>query len=411
MQNEWLIAQRLYFTDTKVKRMSTPAVRVALTGIAIGVAVMVTTIFIVIGFKRTVTDKVVGFGSHIQVVNFDNNNTYDMQPIYVSDSLINKLRSIKGVSNVQPFATKPGILKTDSQFHAVIFKGRPLGDTNHIDFFERNLTSGHLPEQSNQIIVSDNVMRLLELKLDSTILCYFIENNVLVRRLTICGTYNTDFVDFDNMFIIGDIAQVQHLNQWDDKQASGIDILINDFSHLEEITDKVYFATANQADEEGNFYMTQNIVQVNPAVFSWLDLLDMNVVVIIILMLCVSGFNIISGILILILDSIWFIGIMKALGSTDSYLRRIYLMQAAMLIGKGMLYGNLIALVLCSIQYYLHIIPLDSAAYYVSYIPICFHWGWWIVVNIGTMLISLLILLAPSAIITKISPAKVMQFE
>lgn len=411
MRNEWFIAQRLYFTGDKSKRMSTPAVRVALAGITIGVAVMVVTIFIVIGFKQTITNKVVGFGSHIQVVNFDNNSTYEMQPIYISDTLTNKLRHIKGVTSVQPFATKPGILKTDSEFHTIIFKGRPLDSITDYEFFRRNLTSGHLPQQTNQVIVSDNIMHRLQLRLDSTVLCYFIEENVLVRRLEICGTYTTDFVDFDNLFIIGDLAQVQHLNRWDSLQVSGLEILIDDFSHLENIADKVYFATANQADQDGNFYMTQDIMQLNPAIFSWLDLLDMNVVVIIILMLCVSGFNIISGILILILDSIRFIGIMKALGSTNAYLRHVYLAQAAMLIGKGMLYGNMIALVLCAVQYYFHLIPLDSTAYYVSYIPITFHWGWWSVVNIGTLLVSLLILLAPSALVTRISPAKVIQFE
>ncbi len=397
--------------------MSRPAVRVALLGIIIGIMVMVLTVFIVTGFKSAITDKVVGFGSHIQVVNFDNNNTYEMRPIVVSDTLLDKLGSINGVSSVEPFATKPGMLKTDNQFQAVIYKGVERQKENQHThsqcklFFERNLTEGKMPENERDIIISKNIANKLQLKTDTTVMCYFIEDNVLARKLHITGIYRTDFTEYDDLFIIGDLSQVQHLNGWDSLQVSGIEIMIDDFSRLEEISNRVYFATANRADRDGDFLMTQNVIQQNPALFSWLDLLDMNVLVIIILMLCVSGFNIISGLLILILDGIQFIGTMKALGADDRYIRRIYLMQAAMLIGKGMLWGNLIALVICTLQYYLHIIPLDSAAYYVSYVPICFHWGWWIVLNIGTLAVSMLILLAPSAIITKISPAKVMKFE
>ncbi|MBR1808361.1 MAG: ABC transporter permease [Paludibacteraceae bacterium] len=413
MRNEWLIARRLYSEDNpeKGKRMSTPAVKVALAGIIIGIAVMVTTVFIVVGFKRTITDKVVGFGSHIQVVNFDNNNTYEMQPVYVSDTLLDKLRNIKYVTSAEVFATKPGILKTDSQFQAVIFKGMPLEAKQNRDFFSRNLTSGQMPEKNNEILISDQTSRRLKLKKDSTVLCYFIQDNIMVRKYTISGTYRTDFSDYDELFIIGDIGQVQRLNQWKNDQVSGVEILISDFGKIEEATNSVYFATANQADRDGNFFMTQNVIQLNPAIFSWLDLLDMNVLVIILLMLAVSGFNIISGLLILILDSIRFIGTMKSLGADDRFLRRIYLMQAAILIGKGMLIGNLIALSLCTLQYFFHIVPLDPTAYYVSYVPVSFHWGWWSVVNIGTLLVSLLILLAPSAIVTRISPSKVMQFE
>jgi len=412
MRNEWHIAQRLYQADKKQgKPMSTPAVRVALASMIIGVAVMVVTVFIVIGFKQTVTNKVVGFGSHIQVVNFDNNNTYEMQPIFVSDTLLKKLRSIQGVNSAEPFATKPGILKTDSQFHAVIFKGMSLTATDNTDFFLKNLTSGTMPAADNEVLISDDIARKLCLRTDTSVLCYFIQDNIMVRKLRISGTYRTDFSDYDDLFIIGDINMVQRLNRWQQDQVSGVEILISDFDDIDDISNRVYFATANQADREGNFYMTQNIVQLNPAIFSWLDLLDMNVLVIIILMLCVSGFGIISGLLILILDSIRFIGIMKALGATDNYLRRIYLMQAAILIGKGLLWGNIIAFALCLAQYYLHLIPLDPTAYYVSYVPVSFHWGWWAVVNVGTLVVSLLILLLPSAVVARISPAKVMQFE
>lgn len=416
MRNELFIAERMYFTPpSEGRRMSRPAVRVALTGIIIGIMVMLITIFVVIGFKQEVREKLIGFGSHIQVVNFDNNSTYEMQPISVSDSLLHNLLTIQGIKAAEPFATKPGMIKTDNAFQAIVFKGMHLNDKDNglssLSFFAHNLTEGRMPEQRNEVLLSTLLAQQLQLQPEDAVYCYFIQDKVRVRKFIISGLYSTDLQEFDQLFLIGDLQQVQALNQWDSLQVSGIDVLINDFSQLDELTNRVYFRTANQADKDGNFFYTQNVVQLNPAVFSWLDLLDMNVVVIILLMLIVSGFCIISGLLILIMEGIPFIGLMKALGADNRYIRRIFLWQATFLITKGLLWGNIIGLGLCALQYFFHIIPLDPTAYYVSHVPIVFHWGWWAVLNIGTFAVSLLILLAPSAIITRISPAQVMRYE
>ena len=215
----------------------------------------------------------------------------------------------------------------------------------------------------------------------------------------------------DELFILGDIALLRQLNGWKDNQVSGMEVLLDDLQYLDEAADAVYYATANRLDDEGNALYTQTIEQLNPHIFLWLDLLDMNVVIIIILMLCVSGFSIITGLIILILDSVSLIGVLKSLGADNQFIRRIFVNQALMLIGKGMILGNVIGIGLCLVQYFTHIIPLDPVSYYVSYVPMAFPWGWWGVLNIGTLLVSWLILLAPSAIITQISPAKVMHFE
>ena len=413
MRSELQIARRLYFGLERNggRRMSRPAVRVALLGIIIGMAVMIVSIFVVIGFKQEITRKVVGFGGHIRVVNFDNNNTYEMQPVRVGDTLLAQLQGLEGVESAWRFCTKPGMLKTQDAFQAVIYKGLPLDDNSAWAFFRRNLTEGRLPRQAGEVIVSASVARLMQLPLDTTVLCYFIQDNVRARRLHICGFYETGFSDYDNLFMAGDLGAVQQLNGWDTQQVSGVELDIRNFRRLEEVTERVYFLTANRSDDDGNFFYTQNVVQLNPAVFSWLDLLDMNVVVIILLMLAVSGFSIVSGLLILILDSIRLIGTLKALGAANGYIRRIFLAEAAMLVGRGMLWGNVVGLGLCALQYGLHIVPLDAAAYYVDYVPICFHWGWWLVLNVGTLLVSLLVLLAPSGIVSRISPAKVMHFE
>lgn len=403
---EWKIAERLYFAQEKEQRSSRPAVRVALGGIIIGVLVMIVAISVVVGFKQEITQKVAGFGSHIQVVNFDNNSTYELQPIYVSDSLLHTIKEIPNVAYVSTFASKPGIIKTDSAFQGIVFKG-----TDYWDYFAQNIVEGTLPTATNEVLLSTELAKQLQLHVGDNLLCYFIQEDLRVRRLYIAGLYNTCMSELDKVFVLGDIALVRQLNAWKDNQVSGIEVLVDDFRQLENTTQAVYFATANRLDEDGNTLYTQNLQQLNPNIFGWLDLLDMNVVIIIVLMLCVSGFSIVTGLIILILDSIQLIGTLKALGADNQFVRRIFIYQAILLIGKGMLWGNVIGLGLCVLQYFTHLIPLDAASYYVSYVPMAFPWGWWLVLNIGTLLLSWLILLAPSAIITQISPAKVMHFE
>lgn len=405
-QPEWEIAKRLYFSDSGERRSSRPAVRVALGGIIIGVMVMIVTICVVVGFKQEVTQKVAGFGSHIQVVNFDNNSTYELQPIRVSDTLMTRLREIPHVQSVSTFASKPGIIKTDSAFQGIVFKG-----TDYWSYFEQNIVAGELPKEKNDVLISKELGDLLGLDVEDNFLCYFVEEELRVRRLHITGIYNTCMSEMDRLFILGDIAVVRQLNHWQPDQASGIEILVDNLGYLDEVADRVYFATANRLDAEGNAYYTQTLQQLNPQIFAWLDLLNMNVVIIILLMLCVSGFSMVTGLIILILDSVQLIGVLKALGASDRFVRKIFIHEATLLIGKGMVWGNVLGLGLCAIQYFTHLIPLEAATYYVSYVPIAFPWGWWALLNAGTLLVSWVILLAPSAIVTKISPARVMHFE
>lgn len=405
-QVEWKIAQRLYFSDQNNVRSSRPAVRVALLGIVIGVLIMIVAISVVIGFKQEIIQKVAGFGSHIQVVNFDNNSTYELQPIRVTDSLVNTIEQLEHVTHISQFATKPGIIKTDSTFQGIVFKG-----TDYWDYFSQNILEGTLPQSESEILLSKELANSLRVRVDDRLLCYFIEDELRVRRLHVTGIYNTCMTEMDKVFVLGHIDLVRRLSEWDKDQVSGLEILVDDLRHLSEVTESVYFATANRLDKDGNTLYTQNLQQLNPQIFGWLDLLDMNVIIIIVLMLCVSGFSIITGLIILILDSISLIGTLKALGANDQFVRRIFVYQALMLIGKGMLWGNIIGLGLCAMQYFTHMIPLEASSYYVSYVPMAFAWGWWLLLNIGTFLVSWLILLAPSAIVTQISPAKVMHFE
>ena len=411
---EIALAMRLYFSAEEEGRHSRPAIRVALAGMVVGVMVMILTICIVVGFKQTVTQKVAGFGAHIQVVSFDNNNTYDLQPIPVSDSLLTKLGQYPHVVAAAPFVTKPGMLKTDSAFHGMVLKG-----TDYWAFFAHNLVAGELPAEPNQVLLSRAVASELQLEVGDPVFAYFVdENDVRARRFSISGIYETGFSQFDDLFVVAPLETAQRLltvslpAEGEEPYYSGVEILVDDTRYLDETADRIYFATVNHLDEDGyNVYYVQTLQEQNPAVFAWLDLLDMNVVVIIILMLLVAGFNIVSGLIILILDGVQLIGTPKALGATNRFIRRIFLTQAALLIGKGVLYGNIIGFALAAIQYYTHLIPLDAATYYVSYVPIAFPWGWLLALNIMTIILSLLILLLPSMIIAKISPAKVMHYE
>ena len=415
------IATRLYFSEQAEHRQSKPAVRVALAGMIVGVLVMILTICIVVGFKQTVTAKVAGFGAHIQVVSFDNNNTYDLQPIEVSDSMLTQLASFPHVVQVAPFITKTGMIKTDSAFQGIVLKG-----TDYWSFFERNLMEGVLPVEPNEVLISRIMANRLQLGVGQSVLAYFVDGtDYRVRRFKIVGLYDTGFAQNDELFVVTTLSTArpllstfnsQLLSTFNSKLStnifSGVEVLIDDFAYLDQVADDIYFATVRRMDENGyNVYFVQTLQDQNPAIFAWLDLLDMNVIVIIILMLLVAGFNIVSGLIILILDGVQLIGTLKALGADNRFVRRIFLIQASWLIAKGVLWGNIIGLALVALQYFTHLMPLDPATYYVSFVPVVFPWGWLLLLNMLTIGLSLLILLLPSMIISHISPAKVMHFE
>ena len=369
--------------------------------------VMIMTICIVVGFKQTITNKVAGFGAHIQLVSFDNNNTYDMHPIEVSDSLLAKLGSYEHVLHAAPFITKPGMLKTDSAFQGIVLKG-----TDYWDFFARNIVEGTVPEKQNEVLISRLMAQDLFLAVGDAVNAYYVDDEVRARKYRVAGIYETGFGQFDKLFVVTPLRDARRLQGWDEHVFSGVEILIDDIRYLDDTADRIYFATVNHVDENGyHVYYVETLQEQNPATFAWLDLLDMNVIVIIVLMLLVAGFSIVSGLIILILDGVQLIGTLKALGADNRFVRRIFITQAALLIGKGVLIGNCLGCLLAVVQYTCHLVPLDATTYYVSYVPIAFPWGWLLALNGLTITVSLLILLLPSMIITKISPAKVMHFE
>ena len=413
MNLEYFIAKRIHFQQGK-KNISRPAVRIATIGIALGLAVMIIAIAVVIGFKQEIRNKTIGFGGHIQITNFDNNNTYEMNPIKVDKALIKKIISVDGVKHVQRFATKPGIIKTDTEFQGIVIKGIDTGFD--WQFFKSNLVEGKIIDvsgdtPSNQVVISKYLTNLLGLKLGDSFYTYFIQDQVRARKFKIVGIYATNFVEYDKLIVLADMRQVQALNDWSPDSFSGLEVIIKDFNKIDEVGDAVYEATANKFNKEGSAFSTQTIKQLNPQIFSWLDLLDMNVWVILLLMLAVAGFNMISGLLILILERTNMIGILKSMGATNWSVRKIFLYHSFFLIGKGMLWGNVIGLSLCAIQYFTGVVPLDAEAYYVATVPITFNWLYILLLNAGTFIASLLMMIGPSYLITKINPAKIIRYE
>ena len=414
MNLELFIARKIHFSKEGNRQVTPPAVRIAIVGVALGLAVMILSVAIVIGFKKEVRNKVIGFGSHIQITNFDNNSSYETTPIAVSDSLHQALREFPGIKHIEGYATKMGILKTDSDFQGVVLKGI---DTDYDwSFFRNNLKEGELltidpKKTSTDVIISRYLSDLLGLKLGDSILTYFVQEDVRARKFNIAGIYETGFMDYDKLFVLADIKQIRRLNGWEKDEVSGLELLVDDYDKLDQIAEDLYFNLVEKQDRHGNTYFTRSIKEMNPMIFNWLDVLDVNVVVILILIFAVAGFTMISGLLIIILERTNMIGILKALGENNVSIRKIFLYISFFLIGKGMLWGNMVGIAICLIQSHFRIIKLDPSIYYLDAVPIDLSIVSLILLNIGTLCASMLMMLGPSYLITKIDPAKSIRFE
>ncbi|MBP6230365.1 MAG: ABC transporter permease [Paludibacteraceae bacterium] len=408
------IARKLQFGNKDKKNAPNPSIRIAIIGIALGLAVIIISVAIVTGFKQEIQGKVIGFGSHIQVTSLSNNTTYDTPPIIFPDSLIQSLKGVEGVKHVQRFSTKPAIIKTDNEFQGIVIKG--IDNQFNWDFFAKNLVAGTTLQladstTSNDVIISEALATTLQLKVGDDFLCYFVKDNIRARKFKIKGIYNSHFSDFDKLFVLADMRHIQRLNGWEEEEITGVEILVTDYGKLDEITESVFRKTANRFEENGNTYYTRSIKQLQPQLFGWLDLLDMNVWVILVLMLTVAGFSMISGLLILILERTNMIGVVKALGGKNWFIRKIFLYQAFFLVGKGMLWGNIVGIGLALIQQQFSLIALDPITYYVSTVPINLNLLYILGLNILCLFFSLLVLLLPSHMIAKIEPSKAIRFE
>jgi len=413
MNLEYFIAKRLFFKRNHQEKKSEPATKIAIIGISVGLAVMLIAWAVVMGFRQEVRNKIIGINSHIQITSYYSNYTYEMNPVNAPDSLLDALRSVPGIGHVQRLFTKPGMIKTESDFQTVVFKGADADFDKR--FLAKNLVQGVFPDYtkpSNEVLISEYLSKLLKLRLGDSFLVYFIKGeSVSARKLKISGIYNTHFSEFDKYFLIADARHVRHLNGWSDNQAAGVEIFVKDMDRFDQVEEGVYAKMARLADKNDDSFYMRNLYEMNPDLFSWLHLLDMNVWLILVLMICVSGFNIISGLLILILENTNLIGMFKAMGANNISIRRIFIYLSTFLIVKGLFWGNIIGLGCCLIQKFFHVIHLNPATYYVDFVPIELDLTYIILVNVGTVLISLMVVLLPTALISHINPAKAIRFD
>ena len=415
MNVPYFLARRIYADNDNQKKVSRPAVRIAIIGVAVGLAVMIVSVCVVLGFKHAIRDKVVGFGSHIQVAEFSMLQQGTDSPIEVDDSVMNVLQHIEGVKHVQRFAMKQGILKTDSDFLGVAFKG--VGPEFDSTFIHQHLLEGAVPKFSdkssgNKILVSKVMADKLKLTCGSRIFAYFIDDSgVRTRRFTIAGIYQTNLTQYDNVMCYVDLYTAVKLNGWQEDMASGAELQVDHFDKLDEVENRVVKLVNRTTDKYGNTYSSKTIKELSPQIFSWLDLLDLNVWIILIIMMAVAAVTMISGLLIIILERTQMIGLMKALGARNPMVRHTFMWFAAFIIGRGLLWGNMIALALVALQYFTGIVKLDPATYYVSSVPVEVNVLFVVLLNVGTLLISLLVLIGPSFLISHIHPAKTMTYE
>lgn len=409
------IAKRLFRERSGQSRVSTPAIRIAILGVAIGLAVMIVSVSVVIGFKHTIRNKVVGFGSHITVADYMTLQSAEQYPVVMNDSMMSVLRHISGVAHVERFAIKQGILKTDSDFLGVALKG--VGQEYDKRFIADNMVEGQFPTFSdkasnNKLVISKTMADKLHLHVGDRVFAYFVDgNSVRTRRYSIVGIYQTNLSRFDESIAFTDIYSTVRLNGWEPDQASGAEILVNDFKNIGSVENQLIKKVNRTVDRFGESYSSATIYEMYPQIFSWLELMDLNVWVILGLMVAVAGFTMISGLLIIILERVRMIGLLKALGASNGQVRRTFLWFASMMIGLGLLIGNAVGIAIVLIQRYTGLVKLDAATYYVSTVPVELNITYILLLNVATLAITMLVLIMPSHLISYVSPSKSIRYE
>lgn len=415
MNIELFIAKRIIANKSAKKKISTPIVKVAVTSIALGLAVMILSVAIITGFHDEIKNKVIGFGGHIQIVNHDSNNSYEDIPISTKQPFYPSIEKMNGIKHIQVYSTKLGLVKTETDNEAILLKG--VGKDFDWTFFQKFLEKGKVftvkdSVKSNDIVISRFLAQRLKLTIGDDFKVLFIINNEgRARNFKISGIYNTGLESFDEKYALVDIAHIQKLNGWTNDQVSGFEISIDDFGQIDKMGDEVYGIVGNTFSADGSKLKVTTIKEKDPEIFDWLSLLNTNVWVILILMTVVAGVNMISGFLIIILERTKMIGILKAMGATNASVQKIFFYKAIYLISRGLLLGNIIGISICLIQFQFHVFKLDPSSYYVDTVPINLKLIHLLLLNVGTMVITILMLLLPSFIISSLTPSKTIKFD
>jgi len=413
MSFEHYIAKRFHSGSGK-QSLSRPFIRITIASVALSVAVMIVAIAIITGFKTEIKQKVVGFGSHIQITNYDSNQSLETNPIPTNLSITNDILKIDGIRHIQKFAIKAGIIKTDTDIQGVVLKG--IASDFDWSFFQKNLIEGEAftvsdSVSTNATIISKTLANLLRLKVGDTYDMFFVQEPPRYRRFTVTGIYDTKMVEFDKMFVLCDIKHIQKLNGWNENQATGFEILVDDIDQVDRLWVEVDDIAGFVFLDDGSRLKVQSIVDLYPNIFDWLNLQDINAAVLIVLMLLVAAINMISGLLIVILEKTSTIGLLKSMGASNRSVRKIFLIQSSFIMLSGLIIGTFIGLLICFVQKQFGIVKLNEAFYFLSEVPISIVWWQVLLLNILAFAIGVAMLVVPSMVISRISPDKTLKFE
>jgi len=408
---ELFIAKRIIAAKQYKSSISSPIIKIAIIAIAIGMVIMMISIATGIGLQQKIREKLSGFNGHIQITNFDNNNSeITLIPVSKNQDFYPEFKEVRGIKNVQVFATKAGIIRTETDFEGIILKG--VSNDYDWSFFKEYLVEGVLPnfdtDISFEVLISKEISNRLKINLGDEFNILFVKDDPSkapwLRVVKAVGIYNSGFQDFDENFVIADIRHIQKMNRWEENEVGGFEVFITDFDEIKTKSQEVYEQTASTLN-------SQNIIEKYPAIFEWINLFDTNIYLIIAIMIFVAGINMITALLVLILERTQMVGILKALGSNNISVRKIFLYNAGYLILRGLFWGNLIGILLLVSQKYFGFISLNPETYYVNEVPVYINYEYIILLNVGTLLLCMLMLLIPSIIISRISPVKSIKFE
>jgi lipoprotein-releasing system permease protein len=412
---EFFIAKRLVSGREGKGSVSRSLVKITTFGISLGLSLMIISVAVVTGFKNEITTKVIGFGGHLQIENLDNNNSYETNPISSKQDFIEKIKKLPEVKNIQQFGILSSIIKTKNEVQGIVVKGVDSG--YDWTFFRKTLVEGSIPQitdsvTSNQILISRTIANLLKLKINEDIALFFIINEkVFMRRMKIAGIYETGLEEFDKFYTLIDLKHIKKINDWTSDQITGFEINLNNFDELQATKNKINSIIGVNIQPDGSALHLSSIVDKNPQMFDWLNLQNLNVWIILIIMLIVAGLNMISGLIILILDRTKMIGLLIAMGAQNINIRKIFIYQSGFLILRGMLWGNLIGLGICTIQYFFKIVKLEQSSYFINSVPINFNILYIFLLNAGTLAAILIMLIIPSLIISKINPDVTLRYD
>ena len=413
---ELFIARKTFFDRNTKKSFTRPIINIAIVGIALSLTVMLVSISILSGFKKEITNKVVGFANHIQIINYNSNNSFETQPIPKNLRFLPLLDSIPEVEHIQSFGLKAGIIKSNETIQGVVLKG--ISTDFNWKTFNQFIVEGEAIQLSdtsrtNDVLISKKTAKLMKLELGDSFTMFFIEgvSRMRFRKFNIKGIYSTSLEEFDNLYIIADLAHVQRLYGWNKNQVSGFELSLKDFRDVDYYSEMIEDMIGYEFLEDDSRIRIVNIKDKYHMLFDWLKLMDTNEIVILFLTIVVAGFNMMAGLLIIILERTNMIGVLKALGAQNWSVRKIFLYQSGFILLKGLFYGNLLALSISLLQKHFNIITLDEANYFIATVPVDIQFVNYLWVNLGTVAVVLSILIVPSYVISKISPEKTIKYD